>query len=226
MGCSSSSSRFSCVDGGKCAHRQQRPTLQACVAMTRPPELQPEPELRLLGSVDLHALASLDGDQARKQFFRSPLGRELGKAIVDDNTWNFESNWNSTALCQVPAVVHLVVAVAREHRSWAVLRYLEGVRDSYDALPPSPTPSATGSDISSLTEPESTRPLSAGYRRRAATRERKRRWSKRQLAQQVAVEAGADQARRTPETRAKSGKEDGSRAVAEESCGPWVASAV
>ena len=224
MGCSSS--RGGCVDGGKCAHRQQRSTPQACVAMMPPPEPEPEPEPWSLGGVELHALASLDDEQARKQFFRSPLGRELGKAIVDDNTWDFESTWNSNALRQVPGVAQLVAAVAREHRSWKVLRYLEGVGDSCDALPPSPTPSATGSDISSLTEPESTRPLSAGCRRRASTKERKRRWSKRQLAQQASVKDGAEQVRQTLETQAKSSKEDGSRAAAEEGSGPWIVSSV
>jgi hypothetical protein len=194
--------------------------------MMPPPEPEPEPEPWLLGGVELHALASLDDEQARKQFFRSPLGRELGKAIVHDNTWDFESTWNSNALRQVPGVAQLVAAVAREHRSWKVLRYLEGVGDSCDALPPSPTPSATGSDISSLTEPESTRPLSAGCRRRASTKERKRRWSKRQLAQQASVKDGAEQVRQTLETQAKSSKEDGSRAAAEEGSGPWIVSSV
>ncbi len=184
MGCAGS--RGACVDGrGKCEGRQN-PAFPTCAAKTPAPE--PEVEPGLLRVAELRCLESLDSEEVRKQFFRSPLGTELGKAIVKDNTWDFEANWNDDVLKQVPGLLQLIVAVARERRSLKVLRYLEGINDSCDGLLPSPTTSASGSDIRSLTEPEGTRPVSAGRQRVGSKKVRKRRWSKRQLVQQASID--------------------------------------
>jgi hypothetical protein len=184
MGCVSS--RGSCADGRGKYEAGQRLAFAACAAKTLAPE--PEVEPKLLGAAAMRSFASLDREDARKQFFRSPLGAELGKAIVNDNTWDFEAHWNDL-LRQVPGLLQLIIAVARERCSLKVLRYLEGIDDGCDGLP-SPTTPASG--ISSLTGPEVTCSMSAGRYRAGSTKTRKRRWSKRQLVQQASVDHGGD----------------------------------
>lgn len=191
-------------------------TFHACAA--RAPQLEPKREPRILGVADLHNLPSLDKEGARKQFFRTPLGAEIGEAIVHDNVWELEAKWNGHELAQVAGLSLMFTAVAREHRALKVLRYLDGIDGSCGTLPPSPTVSASGSDISSLTEPEVTRPVSAGRRRVGSARARKRRWSKRQLAQQASIQDKNVLVRHssTLESRGHScAKEDGSRAAEE-----------
>eukprot|EP01043_Picozoa_sp_COSAG02_P045818 COSAG02_NODE_4227_length_5610_cov_4.036654_6_plen_206_part_00 len=182
MGCASS--RKSCADGRGKHEDRQRSVLPACAART----LASEPvEPALLGAAAMRSLASLDREEARKQFFRSSLGAELGKAIVNDNTWDFEASWNAYGLRQVPGLLQLIIAVARERCSLKVLRYLEGIDDGCGGSV-SPTLSASGRDTSSLTEPEVMR--SVDRYRAGSTRTRKRRWSKRQLVQQAGVGHG------------------------------------
>merc|ERR1711916_313966 len=105
-------------------------------------------------------------------------GGAIGDAIVNDSTWDFESKLNGHTLMQVPGLLQIIVAVAQEHHSMKVLRYLQGICDRCDTLPPpSPTASACGSDISSPTEPDVTLPISA-RRRVGSAKARKRRWSR------------------------------------------------
>lgn len=191
--------------------KQQQTHYQLCAAR---PALEPEPEL--LGDAELRSLAAVDDEEGRTQFFRTPLGAELGAAIVADDPWAVEAKVNAHALARVPGLLQVLCEVARERYAGKVLRYIEGVGGS----PPSPSPSASDtSDISSLADPETTgsRPGSAGWRTGSA-RERKRRWSKRQLEHRASLEGAAG----TTEASPAGGKEDARRAAAAEDSPPLL----
>lgn len=161
---------------------------QLCAS--RPPEPEPEPEL--LGDAELAALGRVDCAAGRAAFFRTPLGTALGAALAEDDVWALEACWSEhPELGHVPSLLEVLVGVATERRAGRALRFFEGVADGVLVPPTSPALSS----ISSLTEPgEQLRPDSASSSSSsrpgsaARGRERKRRWSKRQLEQHVCRE--------------------------------------